>query len=104
MRMKKEKKAAENKRPPKVKTVSAGLHKKSVLFLWVLLIGSVAFGIYKNFTAVDTHTVHETERIEEKLVDTNAWKILSGILLRFTIHGHRIRLRWKHGMPPLAAM
>lgn len=72
MRMKKEKKAAESQRQPKVKNVSAGLHKKSVLFLWVLLIGSVAFGIYKNFTAVDTHTVHETERIEEKLVDTNA--------------------------------
>lgn len=72
MRMKKEKKAAESQRQSKVKNVSAGLHKKSVLFLWVLLIGSVAFGIYKNFTAVDTHTVHETERIEEKLVDTNA--------------------------------
>lgn len=72
MREKKEKRAAKKERLPKVKTVSAGLHQKSVLFLWVLLIGSVAFGIYKNFTAVDTHTVHETERIEEKLVDTNA--------------------------------
>lgn len=49
-----------------------GTYKKSVLFLWILLISSVAFGIYKNFTAVDVK--HETvkEIVEEKLIDTNA--------------------------------
>ncbi|OJG83525.1 hypothetical protein RV14_GL001403 [Enterococcus ratti] len=35
------------------------------------MIGSVSFGIYKNFTAIDRHTVHEKEVIETKLVDTN---------------------------------
>ncbi|HGI0589808.1 TPA: conjugal transfer protein, partial [Streptococcus pyogenes] len=39
--------------------------------LWVLLIGSVGFGIYKNFTAIDTHTVRETEIIKQQIVDTN---------------------------------
>src|SRR5699024_2949151 len=46
--------------------------KKSVIILWVVLISSLAFGIYKNFTAIDQHTVHEKEVIETKLVDTSA--------------------------------
>ncbi|MBA4700289.1 MAG: conjugal transfer protein [Ruminococcus sp.] len=56
----------------RIRTVKVNTHKKCVLFLWILLLGSLAFAVYKNFTAVDSHTVHETERIEEKLVDTNA--------------------------------
>lgn len=47
-------------------------HKKLTLALWLLLIGSVSFGIYKNFTAIDQHTVHEKEVIEQKIVDNNA--------------------------------
>ena len=35
------------------------------------MISSVTFGIYKNFTAIDRHTVHEKEVIETKIVDTN---------------------------------
>ncbi|MBY7141727.1 conjugal transfer protein [Virgibacillus sp. NKC19-3] len=54
----------------KVKTV--GKRKKSVLFLWILLISSLAFGIYKNFTAIDQHTVHEREIVESHIVDTTA--------------------------------
>ena len=45
----------------KVRTVKVGTHKKSVIALWVVLIASVSFGVYKNFTAIDMHTVHETE-------------------------------------------
>ncbi|WP_425475074.1 hypothetical protein [Anaeromonas gelatinilytica] len=45
--------------------------KKLTLVLWLILIGSVGFGIYKNFTAIDIHTVHETEIIERQIVDTN---------------------------------
>lgn len=56
----------------KVKVKTTGTRKKSVMILWVLLITSLAFGIYKNFTAVDQHTVHEKEIIETELVDTNA--------------------------------
>src|SRR5690625_3480753 len=68
---KKEKQTLETKsKIPKVRTV--GPRKKSVLVLWILLIGSLAFGIYKNFTAIDQHTIHEREIIETKIMDTNA--------------------------------
>ena len=55
----------------KVRTMKVGTHKKSVIALWVVLIASVSFGVYKNFTAIDMHTVHEKEVIEQRIVDTN---------------------------------
>ncbi|EQJ74612.1 conjugative transposon TcpC family protein [Clostridioides difficile P38] len=55
----------------KVRTVKVGTHKKYVIALWVVLIASVSFGVYKNFTAIDMHTVHETETIQLRLNDTN---------------------------------
>ena len=55
----------------KVRTIHVGTHKKNVIALWVVLIASVSFGVYKNFTAIDMHTVHEKEVIQLKLVDTN---------------------------------
>ena len=54
-----------------MRTVKVGTHKKSVIALWVVLIASVSFGVYKNFTAIDMHTVHETETIQLRLNDTN---------------------------------
>ncbi len=68
---KKEKHKTETK-SSKTKVRSMGTRKKSVIILWVVLISSLAFGIYKNFTAIDQHTVHEKEVIETELVDTNA--------------------------------
>lgn len=53
----------------KVRTVKVGTHKKSVIALWAVLIASVSFGVYKNFTAIDMHTVHETETIQLRLSD-----------------------------------
>jgi len=64
----KEVKPTKGKRLP-VKKV--GTRKKSVIALWLLLLGSVSFGVYKNFTAIDIHTVHEKEIIEQRIVDTN---------------------------------
>ena len=61
-------KAPKNK---KVRTMKVGTHKKSVLLLWVVLLASTCFGVYKNFTAIDTHTVHEKEIIQLRLNDTN---------------------------------
>ncbi|HFF2554301.1 TPA: conjugal transfer protein [Listeria monocytogenes] len=55
----------------KTKTIHVGTRKKSVLFLWGLLVTSIIFGIYKNLTAIDQHTIHETKVIEEKIVDTH---------------------------------
>ncbi|WP_274661730.1 conjugal transfer protein [Enterococcus lactis] len=56
----------------KIKTIHVGTHKKSVLVLWFLLFASVTFAIYKNFTAIDQHTVHETKITEPIVVDTHA--------------------------------
>ena len=61
-------KAPKNK---KVRTMKVGTHKKSVLLLWVVLLASTSFGVYKNFTAIDTHTIHEKEIIQLRLNDTN---------------------------------
>jgi hypothetical protein len=56
------------KRP---RTLKVGVRRKTTILLWVLLLGSVTFGIYKNFTAIDMHTVHEKEVIEKRIIDTN---------------------------------
>lgn len=55
----------------KIRVKKVGIHRKSIIFLWVFLIGSVCFGIYKNFTAIDVHTIHEKKVEKEKIVDTN---------------------------------
>jgi len=68
---KKKEKKAETVKEKKVPTMKVGTHKKTVIVLWAVLIGSLAFGVYKNFTAIDMHTVHEKEIIQLKLNDTN---------------------------------
>lgn len=55
----------------KIPTIKVGTHKKFTIALWVILIASMSFGIYKNFTAIDVHTIHEKEIIEQQIVDTN---------------------------------
>lgn len=60
------------KKQKKTPTIKVGTHKKLTIALWVLLIGSASFGVYKNFTAIDQHTTHEKEVIEMKVVDTNS--------------------------------
>ena len=57
---KKNKKQTETLKKPKekkVRTVKVGTHKKTVIALWVVLIASVSFGVYKNFTATLTFTL-----------------------------------------------
>ena len=65
------KKKEKQPKEKKVRTVKVGTHRKTVIALWVVLITSVSFGVYKNFTAIDRHTVHEKETIELRLNDTN---------------------------------
>ena len=67
-RKEKPQKPKKQKNPP---TIKVGTHKKLTIVLWVILIGSVSFGVYKNFTAIDMHTIHEKKVIETKVVDTN---------------------------------
>src|SRR5690625_588572 len=68
---KKEKQTLKTK-PKKTKLRTVDTRKKTVTILWMILIGSLAFAIYKNFTAIDQHTVHEREIIETSIIDTNA--------------------------------
>lgn len=71
LKIERTKKEPKPKKQKKIPIVKVGTHKKLTIALWVLLIGSVSFGVYKNFTAIDMHTVHEKEVIEKQIVDTN---------------------------------
>lgn len=55
---------------PKIK--HRGLRRPVTLLCWAVLIGSTSFGVYKNMTAIDTHTVHEVQVIKTKVIDTHA--------------------------------
>lgn len=55
----------------KIKVKNVKLRKTTTTLLWVLLFVSLVFGVYKNFTAIDQHTVHEKKVIKTKVVDTN---------------------------------
>lgn len=63
----KEKQIPKEKKP---RIYKVNPRKKIVIGLWVLLALSFSFALYKNFTAIDTHTVHETKIIEKEYVDT----------------------------------
>lgn len=69
--MLKKQKTIKQPKEKKLPVMKIGTHKKTVIALWLVLIGSVSFGVYKNFTAIDMHTVHEKEIIRQELVDTN---------------------------------
>lgn len=56
----------------KPRVLHIGTQRTVVIALWVLLICAFAFAVYKNFTAVDTHTVHETTVVQQEVTDTNA--------------------------------
>lgn len=71
MIFKKKDKESNPKKERRVPVMKVGTHKKTVMILWLVLIVSVSFGVYQNFTAVDIHTVHEKEVIEQRIVDTN---------------------------------
>lgn len=65
----KNKKQEKQKKP---RVLHLGTRRPVVIALWALLICAFAFAVYKDFTAVDTHTVHETTVVQEKITDTNA--------------------------------
>ncbi len=65
----KNKKQDKQKKP---RVLHIGTRRPVVIALWALLICAFAFAVYKDFTAVDTHTVHETTVVQEEVTDTNA--------------------------------
>ena len=60
----------EKQKKPRV--LNIGTRRPVVIALWALLICAFAFAVFKDFTAVDTHTVHETMVVQEEVTDTNA--------------------------------
>ncbi len=68
---KKAEKEAKKQWKKQKKMIRPGVKRKPIIFLWALLAASLAFGIYKNFTAVDQHTVHEKQVVDKQLRDTN---------------------------------
>ena len=94
---KKNKKSTENIKEKKVRTVKVGTHKKTVIALWVVLIASVSFGVYKNFTAIDQHTTHEKEIIEFRLQDTNGIENFVKNFAKSITHGITAKKRLKKG-------
>ncbi|HGF7643427.1 TPA: conjugal transfer protein [Enterococcus faecium] len=63
------KKKTPKEKKPRVYKANPG--KKIVIALWVLLGISFSFAVFKHFTAIDTHTIHETKIIEKEYVDTH---------------------------------
>lgn len=49
-----------------------GPNKKGIAVLWGLMVASLVFGVYKNFTAIDKETIYETTVVEAAVTDTNA--------------------------------
>lgn len=67
-----QKKNSNQEKQKKPRVLHIGTRRLVVIVLWVLLICAFAFAVYKNFTAVDTHTVHETTVVQQEVTDTNA--------------------------------
>lgn len=67
-----QKKNSNQEKQKKPRVLHVGTRRPVVVALWVLFIFAFAFAVYKNFTAVDTHTVHETTVVQQEVTDTNA--------------------------------
>lgn len=89
MKLKKDKKSGDEvkEKKKKVKVKRVGRKRAPVIFLWLLFIGGLTFAIYKNFTAIDVHTVHEKEILEQRVIDTNG-------LENFVINFAKVYYTW----------
>lgn len=66
----------------KIPTIKVGTNKLYTRTLWAILIISLVFAIYKNFTAIDKHTVHERETVYQEIIDTNNIESFTGNFIR----------------------
>lgn len=71
MSLKRKEESSKQQKEKKPPVYQANTHKIMVIALWILLAISFLFALYKNFTAVDTHTVHETKVVEKTILDTH---------------------------------
>lgn len=66
-----QKKTEKQQKPKKLRVYTVNSRKPAVIALWLLFICGFTFAVYKNFTAIDTHTVHEKEIVELRVEDTS---------------------------------
>lgn len=71
MNFRKREKKVKQPKAKKLRVYKVNTHKKTVIALWVLLIASFCFAVYKNFTAINIKTIHETKVIDKEIVDTH---------------------------------
>ncbi|HIG0358593.1 TPA: conjugal transfer protein [Clostridium sporogenes] len=64
-------KKAKQPKVKKLRVYKVNTNKKTVITLWILLIVSFCFAVYKNFTAIDIKTIYETKVIDKEIVDTH---------------------------------
>ena len=67
MIFKKKEKEPKPKKEKRVPVMKVGTHKKTVIALWLVLIASVSFGVYKNFTATGVSVPTAQSRIQQGL-------------------------------------
>ena len=60
-----------SKKDNKLPIIKLGTHKKRTVILWIIFMAGFIFAVYKNFTAINIHTVHEKAIIKEEVVDTS---------------------------------
>ena len=66
-----QKKKEKQQKPKKLRVYTANSRKPAVIAMWLLFVCGFAFAVYKNFTAIDTYTVHEKEIVERRVEDTS---------------------------------
>ena len=66
-----QKKKEKQQKSKKLRVYTVNSRKPAVIVLWLLFVCGFAFAVYKNFTAIDTHTVHEKEIVEWRVEDTS---------------------------------
>lgn len=70
-----QKKTENQQKPKKLRVYTANSRKPAVIALWLLFVCGFAFAMYKSFTAIDTHTVHEKEIIERRVEVNQSIKV-----------------------------
>ena len=66
-----QKKKEKQQKSKKLRVYTVNSRKPAVIAMWLLFVCGFAFAVYKNFTAIDTHTVHEKEIVEHRVEDNN---------------------------------
>ena len=66
-----QKKTEKQQKQKKLRVYTVNSRKPAVIALWLLFVCGFAFAVYKNFTAIDTPTVHEKEIVERRVEDTS---------------------------------